>query len=231
MLDLKQEVGTVADIDRRRHRPIRGLPDEARGAGNAKLHHHIAVRLVGLGPCSDVEIVGIGLVSAAQRQQRTVGFTDNAPDIFLEHPRQIAALADGILIGALMLAAGQQINAAPHDGDDRDAQIGRGLPKCTQPLCHSGARRCRAVHIHCDGYLLLCGCVGRAETPVTDGKVRIRAGNLEVRLPGRAGPAAGRAVCLTVPWRHRPERPGRIRRYRSLWSGHRAHATLEFIFY
>ena len=101
VLDLKLEVGTVADIDRGRHRPVRGLPDEARGAGNAKLHRHIAVRLVGLGPGDDVEIVGIALIGAAQRQQRAVGFADHAPDIFFEHPCQIAALADRILIGAL----------------------------------------------------------------------------------------------------------------------------------
>jgi hypothetical protein len=136
--NLELEMRTIADIDRGRDRPLRRLFDEARGAGNAELHRHVALRLGGLGPGYDIEIFPIAQIGAPERQKLAVGFAEDASDIFFENPGEIAALTNRVLIGALMFPAGEQIDAAPNNGDDCDAQLGRRLPKCAQLLCRSG---------------------------------------------------------------------------------------------
>src|SRR5579863_5698281 len=81
------------------------------------------------------------LIISPQLQQGAVRFLNDPSDIFFQNARQVAALAHRVLIGALALLTGEQINSAPNDGDDRDTEIGRGLSERLNPICHTDGSR------------------------------------------------------------------------------------------
>ncbi len=103
----------------------------------------------------------VPLVFPPQFQQRSVGFLNDAADIFFQNEGEIAALAHRIPVGAFAFLNREQRNAAPNNDDDRDPEIGRALSDCLQPLRHtkqlSTLARSSFESLRYGRYLLLWG--------------------------------------------------------------------------